>query len=57
MRQEESLTYEATLDDRETERITCLDFCLGPDGGVLIVSGGVDLKMWQILPSSGSPAR
>ncbi|KAK3743314.1 hypothetical protein RRG08_007552 [Elysia crispata] len=57
VRQEESLTYEATLDDRETERITCLDFCLGPDGGVLIVSGGVDLKMWQILPSSGSPAR
>ncbi|RUS72625.1 hypothetical protein EGW08_019623, partial [Elysia chlorotica] len=56
VRQGENLAYQATLDDRETERIMCLDFCPNPDGGLLIVSGGVDLKTWKILPTSYSQA-
>lgn len=48
------MTYQATLDDHETEKIMCLEFALRPKGNLLIVSGGVDLKMWDIFLPGGS---
>ncbi|GFN74285.1 pre-mRNA-splicing factor prp46-like isoform x1 [Plakobranchus ocellatus] len=54
VRQGKELTYQASLDDGETERIMTLDFCLGPGGSIVAVTGGVDLKLWHIFPASGS---
>uniref|UniRef100_A0A0B7ABB3 WD repeat-containing protein 89 n=2 Tax=Arion vulgaris TaxID=1028688 RepID=A0A0B7ABB3_9EUPU len=43
--------YLATIDDESTERIVCLDFGYSSSNNLFVVTGGMDLKLWQVLPA------
>ncbi|XP_012942607.1 WD repeat-containing protein 5B [Aplysia californica] len=53
VRSSRTLEYLATIDDRETERIVCLAISKLPSGNFYVVSGGMELKVWEVGNKGG----